>query len=44
MLTYGPDAGFDLYLSISFAITFFIAYLATSCVMIAVSVDSWYVM
>jgi hypothetical protein len=36
VLTYGPDTSLDLYLSISFAMTFFIAYLATSCVMIAV--------
>jgi hypothetical protein len=39
MLTYGPAASLDLYFSISFPSTFFIAYLATSCVMAAVFVD-----
>jgi len=42
--TYGPDTPLDLYFSISFPITFFIAYLATSCVMVAVVAGCRYVM
>jgi hypothetical protein len=39
VLTYGPDASFDLYLSISLFMTFFMAYLAMSPVMVAAVVD-----
>lgn len=38
ILTYAPDTSFDLYLFNSLFNTFFIAYLATSCVMMAVLV------
>jgi hypothetical protein len=36
LLTYGPATSLDLYFSISFPSTFFMAYFATSCVMVAV--------